>query len=156
MSDSLLAAALASPRKIGAPEGFMRPSPRHTHERCKECGLWVAKARPCVHCLSRPNRIQADIARAKANVPQDSPGSSFRGHSKERCSSCGLWKSKKWPKDTCLHCETRPNRHQAAKVRHPGGLALDGSPHIRSAELLSVAHPPDHRLDASPLHPKER
>ena len=38
------------------------PSAVHTKERCKSCGLWKDKTRDCVHCVTRPNRVQARLA----------------------------------------------------------------------------------------------
>jgi len=40
----------------------------HDKERCPECGLWKSKLRMCHHCMTRPNRQQAQEAMLRASM----------------------------------------------------------------------------------------
>ena len=53
------------------PATFMQNAARHTKERCgggavggHGCGLWKERGKPCPHCETRPNRVQARLAQA--------------------------------------------------------------------------------------------
>ena len=37
----------------------------HTKERCRVCGVWKSKERPCYHCVELPTRVQARLAQQR-------------------------------------------------------------------------------------------
>ena len=91
-------------------------SPSHTKERCSSCGLWKSPTTDCTHCSKRPNRIQVNAGHAsKLHTSPEPLGvhDAAIKHTRERCHSCGLWKLKI---QNCMHCESRPNRKQAAQA----------------------------------------
>lgn len=122
---------------------------------------------PCAHCLSRPNRKQAETARLRnpgtmlglqtAAQQQDRwsyhttrykqmPRAQMNQHCKERCRGCGLWKFKVLD---CTHCITRPNRAQAAvgmMLQQPRGPSRRASSCLGRANsatsLLAAARAP--------------
>ena len=44
------------------PQTAEEPPAAHAKERCPGCGLWKDKQRECLHCASRPNRMQVTSA----------------------------------------------------------------------------------------------
>lgn len=87
----------------------------HTKERCTSCGVWKTKQSECYHCSPAPNRKQAAAARLRAEqVAADVPYSPSVRRTKERCTSCGVWKD---IEGACYLCSKLPNRAQAAAAQ---------------------------------------
>lgn len=92
----------------------------HTKERCTSCGVWKSRSGACYQCSPMPNRVQAKRAQLTSPGVQrrlELANAAFHPspqRTKERCPSCGVWKS--LAKD-CYHCAPMPNRMQAAEAR---------------------------------------
>ena len=127
----------------------------HTKERCHGCGLWKQKRVECTHCMTRANRDQAKRAQAK-HVQQPltpigigGPGggaivltkgvnwsaatSTSNIHTKERCTSCGLWKHKD---RRCAFCLKRINRAQAQLAQAAPPRSEFYHPHSRDRAAI--------------------
>ena len=142
------------------PQTTEEPPAAHAKERCPGCGLWKDKQRECLHCASRPNRMQVTSAimtsiddEFKKFVPQAAPE-----HQKVRCPGCGMWKYKFLR--TCVHCANRPNRRQVARsliAAAKGGAVevagVDGAP--PSLERPTTASAAATTPGRSPHHAKE-
>jgi hypothetical protein len=49
------------------PNSSTSSSKLHTKERCRVCGVWKSKERPCYHCVELPTRVQA---RQRSRAPR--------------------------------------------------------------------------------------
>lgn len=128
----------------------------------------------CMHCCTRPNRAQARLAQAKQVAQDIGVEASSRPrapvglgriiiadhrttepkqrevHSREKCSSCGLWKSKV---GQCQHCLVRPNRAQATRAQTVNSKPLNLYLSKYAWQASSLENSPSSRMLAEETAP---
>lgn len=100
----------------------------HAKERCTSCGVWRDKTRECYLCKTFPNRAQVHSdsnLRKQAMSQVVTPTAPSAHHTKERCTSCGVWKDKT---RSCYLCATMINRAQATAAQLSSAAKIEMSP----------------------------